>query len=82
MTALLIGALELAQQTIATLDRGIQRRLRRFLRSQAFLMVAGLTLLFVGGSAQAGFLDDNADFGAAIAGLRTAIGDHPRVLIQ
>jgi hypothetical protein len=43
-------------------------------------MLAGLTLLFAGGSAEASFLDDNADFGGAIAAFRTAIGDHPRVL--
>jgi hypothetical protein len=58
----------------------VMRGLRRFLRQQPFLTLAGVTLLLAGSSAQAGFLDDNADFGTAIAALRTAIGDHPRVL--
>jgi len=56
------------------------RRLRRCLRSQAFLVLGMLTLLFAAGSAQASFLDDPADFAAALSALRGAIGDHPRVL--
>ena len=43
-------------------------------------MLVGVALLAACGRAQASFLDDSATFGAAIAALRPAIGDHPRVL--
>src|SRR5579871_110020 len=56
------------------------RCLRRFLRSHAVLALGGMLLLFAGGRAQASFLDETADFRPAIAALRAAIGDHPRVL--
>jgi hypothetical protein len=55
-------------------------RLRRFLRSQAFLALGAVALLFAGSSAEAGFLDETADFGPALAALRAAIGERPRVL--
>jgi hypothetical protein len=56
------------------------RRLRRFLRAQAFLVLGALTLILAGSSAEANFVDDSSEFGAAMTALRAAIGDHPRVL--
>jgi len=56
------------------------RRLRRFLRSQAFLILGAVTLIFAGSSAQANFLDDSSEFATAISALRAALGDHPRIL--
>src|SRR3974390_1806958 len=53
------------------------RRLRRFPRILAAL--AALTLL-AAGPAHASFLDDGAALDSAIAALRGAIGDRPRVL--
>ena len=49
-------------------------------RTKAVSPLVGLMLLAACSSAEASFLDDNAAFGLAISVLRSAIGDHPRVL--
>ena len=54
--------------------------LRRFLQIPAFLLLGALTSLVAASGAQASFIDDPAELGAAITALHTAIGDHPRVL--
>src|SRR5258708_6097102 len=58
----------------------LMRHLLRFPRATALAVLVGLALLAAGSHAQASFLDDNAAFGAAISALRSALGDHPRVL--
>src|SRR5262249_6878238 len=45
------------------------RCVRRFLRSQGLFVAAAATLLLVASSANASFLDDTAEFGAAMSAL-------------
>jgi hypothetical protein len=54
--------------------------LRRFQRNIILSSFLALTLLAAGGRAEARFLDDDAELGAAVKALRAAIGTHPRVL--
>ncbi len=56
------------------------QHLLRLPRMRALSALVVVALLAGGGPARAGFLDDDAAFGAAISALRTAIGAHPRVL--
>jgi len=51
-----------------------------FSRMRALFALAGLALLAACSGAQASFLDDGAAFGSAVAALRSALGEHPRVL--
>jgi len=52
----------------------------RLARTRALLALAGLALLAGASGAQASFLDDSAAFDSGVAALRSAIGEHPRVL--
>jgi hypothetical protein len=47
---------------------------------RALFALAVVALIAASSSAQASFLDDGAAFGAAVTALRSAIGEHPRVL--
>jgi hypothetical protein len=47
---------------------------------KALYALIGVVLLASGGRAQASFVDDGTTFGTAIAALRSAVGDHARVL--
>jgi hypothetical protein len=52
----------------------------RIPRMRALSALITVALLAACGGAQAGFLNDSAEFGYAMAALRSAIGEHPRVL--
>jgi hypothetical protein len=52
----------------------------RFPPPKVIALLASLLFLAAAAPARAGFLDDTAKLGAAVAALHGALGDHPRVL--
>jgi hypothetical protein len=56
------------------------RHRRRRGRASIVSVLLGIALVAACGRAEAGFVDDGAALGSAIAALRAAIGGHPRVL--
>jgi hypothetical protein len=61
-------------------SRSFMRHSPRYSHMKVLSILAGVTLMVACGSAEASFVDNETELGQAIPELRSAIGNHPRVL--